>query len=166
MQLWKFFRPLGWYKYCVLAFIWFFSSLDCFSENWILSSVLKGIRWVYSTASIPRLPMIIDILIAMHSKLNLSSSKQASFRAICFTIFFVWFRKSHLLSKSHRTFDPNQQFIRSDFFVHVVFCWSKTTQLRERTFTVPRIRFPLKPFCAVSAILHAFSLTPSAVPTS
>ena len=57
------------------------------SDNWILSSVLNGITWVQNTVSRPwpwTWPMIINFLIAMHSKLNLSSNKQASLWAIWF----------------------------------------------------------------------------------
>ena len=88
------------------------------SDNWILSSVL-GICWVYGTVSRPRVPMTINIIAAMHSKLNLSFSKQASFRAISLTTFFVFFQKSPLLSTSHHIFDSSQQLISSDFMYSI-----------------------------------------------
>ena len=43
--------------------------------------------------------------------------------------------------------------------------WRKTIQFWKFTLTVPRFRFPAQPLCPVSATLHNFCLTPSAVPT-
>ena len=98
------------------------------SDNWILSSVLNSIRRVFCTASRPLLPKTLDNLTAMHSKLNLSSSKHVSFWAICPTIFFGLFQKLHLLPTSHCTFVSYQQFIRFDFMYDVYgillrVCW-------------------------------------------
>lgn len=58
-------------------------------DNLILSSVLKSICWVYGTASRPRFPLTINIVIAVHSKVSLSSSEHISFWAICLTKFFL-----------------------------------------------------------------------------
>ena len=120
--------------------------IDDILDNWILSSVLMGIRCVYGTVSKHRLPMAIDILIAIHSKLNLSSTKQVSFWANCLTMLLGLFWKSHLLPTSHPTFYLNQQFLRSNFMYN--------------------IRFLVKLLCRLFSILHAFSLISSAVPTS
>ena len=78
------------------------------TDNWVLSSVLTGIRRILGTPPMPR-------LIRIQSRLNLNSSRHASFWAICLTAFFGLFRKSHLLPVSVSAFDPKRQFIRSDF---------------------------------------------------
>lgn len=52
---------------------------------------------VHGTVSRPTLHITISILVATHSKLNLSSSKQLSFWAICITMLFGLLWKSHLL---------------------------------------------------------------------
>ena len=59
------------------------------SDNWVLTSVLKGIRRVYGVPACPRLPVTTTILQGIRSHLNLNCSKGASFRAICLTIFFL-----------------------------------------------------------------------------
>ena len=85
------------------------------ADNWVLSSVLKGIRRILGTPPMPRLPITVNILIGIRSRLNLNSSRHASFWAVCLTAFFGLFRKCHLLPVSASAFDPKRQFIRSDF---------------------------------------------------
>ena len=104
------------------------------TDNWVLSSVLTGIRRILGTPPMPRLPMTVNILRRIRSRLNRNSSRHASFWAICLTAFFGLFRKSHLLPVSVSAFDPKRQFLRSDFvfkdcvvYIHVR--WSKTIQL-------------------------------------
>lgn len=138
-------------------------------DNWPLSHVLKGIRRVHGKPSRPRLPITIDILVALHSRLNFNLSKHASFWAICLTMFFGLFRKSHLLPSYRRSFNPIQQFIRSGFKhdVHGMVLkvrWSKTFHFGQSVVLVPLICFPSIPLCPVTAILHAFALTPAATP--
>ena len=136
-------------------------------ENWHLSSLLTGIKRVKGNLVKQKLPITVNILLHIHEYLNLSSSVNASFWAICLVAFFGMFRKSHLLAKTEKSFDPKKQFVRSDF----EFCpwgalvkvrWSKTIQFRERTILIPLPRVAGSPLCPVGAILHAFSFSPKA----
>ena len=137
------------------------------ADNWLITSVLKGIRRVYGVPPRPRLPMTTDILLKIRSRLNLSCSKQASFWAVCLVSFFGLFRKSHLLPVLSPQFNAAQQFTRADFTstpygYSVLVRWSKTIQMGQRTLTVPLILLPRSPLCPVWAIRHAFSLAPGA----
>ena len=68
------------------------------ADNYILKSVLRGIRRVYGVPARPRYPMTTNILLAIHSRLNFSCSKHASFWAICLTMFFGLFRRAHFVA--------------------------------------------------------------------
>ena len=70
------------------------------SDNWVLTSVLRGIKRTLGKPPKPRLPITIPLLIGIRSRLNLNSSKHASFWAICLVAFFGLFRKAHLLPDS------------------------------------------------------------------
>lgn len=141
------------------------------NENWILSSVLKGIRRVLGVPPRPRLPITPDLLVQIRSRLNLNCSYHASFWAICVVAFFGLFRKVHLLPVSCNTFNPGRQFTKSDFSfsnstVYIAVRWSKTIQLGQRIITVPLLAAPKSILCPVTAIQHAFSFTAGAPKTT
>lgn len=140
------------------------------TNNWTLSTVLKGMKRMLGVPAKPRLPITTALLLfGIRSRLNLNCSFHASFWAVCLVSFFGLFRKSHLLPASSTIFNPLKQLVRSDFTFHddhilVLVRWSKTIQLGQRTITVPLVAIPSSPLCPVRAILHAFSLTPGVLP--
>ena len=139
-------------------------------DNWTLSTVLRGIKRTKGVPPSPKLPMTVDILLFIPSQLHLSDSKHASFWAICLVSFFGLFRKSHLLPISPRDFNPGTFLTHSDFTFSgsnllIRVRWSKTIQFGQRTVTVPLIAMPSSRLCPVTAVMHAFSLTPH-TPTS
>uniref|UniRef100_A0A7M5TZP9 Uncharacterized protein n=1 Tax=Clytia hemisphaerica TaxID=252671 RepID=A0A7M5TZP9_9CNID len=141
---------------------------NALADNWFLSSVLKGIKRTKGSPPVPRLPITTDILYRIRQHLELSDSKHASFWAICLVSFFGLFRKSHLLPLSHQDFSPATFLVRSDFTldpstVYIRVRWSKTMQLGQRTVTIPLVAMS-SPLCPVSAVNHAFQLTPGAGP--
>ena len=85
------------------------------TDSWQLTSLLRGIRRVKGDTVKQKLPITLRILRLIHSRLNLNCSLDSSFWAICLTAFFVFFRKTHLLTKSKTTFDPEKQFTKSNF---------------------------------------------------
>ena len=139
------------------------------ADNWVLRSVLKGIKRTKGSPPVPRLPMTIEILHSLRLRLNLSDSKHASFWAVCLVSFFGLFRKSHLLPLSRNDFTPGTFLIRSDFSfdsstVYIKVRWSKTMQLGERSVTIPLVAMS-SPLCPVSAIRQSFQLAPGAGPS-
>ena len=138
------------------------------TDNWTLSTVLRGIKRTLGAPPQPRLPMTTDILVRIHGFLNLMDSKHASFWAICLVSFFGLFRKSHLLPASVSEFSPLTFLTRSDFSfsgssVFIRVRWSKTIQFGQRTVTIPLVASSSL-LCPVRAVSQAFSLTPSALP--
>ena len=135
-------------------------------DAWYLASLLKGIKRSIGQPPGQKKPITIHMLVKMHACLNLNSSFDSSFWAICLTAFFGLFRKAHLLTRTMTAFDPSRQFTKSDFTFHVCGAmvhvrWSKTIQFRERPIHLLLLRIPGSILCPVAAILHAFSFTQS-----
>ena len=91
-----------------------FSLPNPLTNNWPLQSLLTGIKRVKGEPPAQKQPITPDILHHIYTKLNLRSSFDASFWAICLVSFFGMLRKSHLLASSAHSFDPSQQLLRSD----------------------------------------------------
>lgn len=76
------------------------------------------------------------------------------------------FRKAHLLPISSVKFDSSKQLTKADFRVFpwgtlITIRWSKTIQFRERVVEIPLPCIPRSRLCPTTAIIHAFSFTPS-----
>ena len=67
------------------------------------------------------------MLLQHHDRLNLESSIEASFWAICLVAFYDMFRKSHLLPMSPTSFDPRKQLTKADF---KIFYWGVLINIR------------------------------------
>ena len=88
-------------------------------DNWVLKSLLSGIKRVKGSTVKQKLPITLDILLGIRRIINLNISYDASFWSVCLTAFFGLFRKSNLLPVSDIQYDPNKQFSRSSFqFFH------------------------------------------------
>ena len=156
----------------ILVLAWFpLGYPNPLSDNWVLSSVLRGIKRTLGVPPKPRLPITVSLLLGIRSRLNLNCGKHSSFWDICLVSFFGLFRKAHLLPESESSFNPKKMFTRSDFTlsndcIYISVRWSKTIQMGQRTVTVPLVAVPSSPLCPVSAVLHAFNLNPGYTPTS
>ena len=125
------------------------------SNNWVLQSVLSGIKRVHGRPPSPKEPVTLRILYHLRSSLNLNNSFHASFWAVCLTAFFGFFRKSHLLPSSATSFNPHCQLTRQDSILRdfgyiIQVRWSKTIQFGQRSLFIPLVR------CPVRAIQHAY----------
>ena len=139
-----------------------FSLPNPLTNNWPLQSLLTGIKRVKGEPPAQKQPITPDILHHIYTKLNLRSSFDASFWAICLVSFFGMLRKSHLLASSAHSFDPSQQLLCSDlqFFPWGVLMnirWRKTIQFRERVVQLPLPFIPGSSLCPVTAIQRALS---------
>lgn len=104
------------------------------------------------------------MLLQLHAKLDLSSSLDASFWAICLVAFYGMFRKSHLLPTAANQFNVSKQLTKADFNIFhwgtlVSIRWSKTIQFRERVVEIPLPCIPGSVLCPTSAITNAFRFT-------
>ena len=101
------------------------------------------------------------MLLQHHDRLNLESSIEASFWAICLVAFYDMFRKSHPTS-----FDPRKQLTKADFKIFywgvlINIRWSKTIQFHERVVEILLPRIPRSPLCPTAAIVNALRFTAS-----
>ena len=141
------------------------------TDNYFVSSLLRGIKRVKGNSCAEKLPITIHMLFCIWCTLNLCCSFHDSDWAACFTAFFGMFRKSNLLPYSASSFDSNKQLTKADFTfkswgVLVYMKWSKTIQFRDRAVLIPFSFIPDSPLCPVQAIQHAFSFLPHAKDSS
>ena len=106
------------------------------------------------------------MLLQLHDRLNLESSIEASFWAICLVAFYGMFRKSHLLPMSPTSFDPRKQLTKADFKIFywgvlINIRWSKTIQFHERVVEILLPCIPRSPLCPTAAIVNALRFTAS-----
>ena len=135
-------------------------------SNWYVSSILKGVRRVKGDISLQKLPITLDILQSIFTKLNLLCSLDRTFWAACLVAFYSFFRKSNLLIPSVELFDPTRHLCASDVQftqdgVILTVRWSKVIQFRERTLHIPLPRIPNSVFCPSNALLGLFLECPA-----
>ena len=131
--------------------------------NWLLQSVLMGIKRDKGTSVRQKRPISPEILQKMLSVLDLADPLDACVWAAALVAFFCFFRKSNLLPRSASAFDVNLNLCVRDviFFswgAFIVVRWSKTIQFRERVLRVPMPLLHGHPLCPVSALLHSLRL--------
>ena len=134
--------------------------------NWYVSSILKGVRRVKGDVSTQKLPITLEILCKIFTKLNLSCSFDRCFWSACLVAFYSFFRKSNLLIPSLDVFDPSRHLCASDVQftkegVILSVRWSKVIQFQERTLLIPLPRIPDSVFCPSNALLGLFIECPA-----
>ena len=130
-------------------------------HNWYVSSILKGVRRVKGDASKQKLPITLDILGKIFTKIDLFCSLDRTFWAACLVAFYSFFRKSNLLIPALEVFDPSRHLCASDakFISDGVILsvrWSKVIQFRERNLQIPLPHIPNSAFCPSNALLGMF----------
>lgn len=131
-----------------------------------MSSILKGVRRIKSDKSTQKLPITLDILRKIFTKLNLFCSFDRCFWSACLVAFYSFFRKSNLLIPSIDVFDPLRHLCASDVEftpdgVILSVRWSKVIQFQERTLHIPLPRIPDSVFCPSNALLGLFIECPA-----
>ena len=128
------------------------------SNNWYITSILKGVRRVKGDACAQKLLITLELLRSIFLTLNLHSSFDRAFWAACLVGFFSFFRKSNLLIQSPELFDPSKHLCVHDVEftpqgVVLAIRWSKVIQYRERTLHVPLPKISNSPFCPSTSLL-------------
>ena len=85
------------------------------ADNWMLKSVLQGIKRVKGNSVAHKEPITPDLLLAFHRRLKLSDPRQSAFWAACLILFFGLFRKSNVLAPSIAEFVRSIHLSREDF---------------------------------------------------
>lgn len=112
-----------------------------FKDSWLVKSTLRGIDRCKGTPVNRKQPITPQVLLAIRSKLNLTTRIDCVFWAACLLLFFGLLRKSNVLHD--KSFDNTKQLCRKHFIVDtngqivVHVHWTKTIQFRERTLRIP-----------------------------
>ena len=133
------------------------------ADNWFVQTIVMGIKRDLGNKVEQKQPISPEVLLRLFEGLDLSTSQDACFWAAALMAFFCFFRKSNLLPKSERAYDPNihlrvedVQFFKWGAMIQVR--WSKTIQYRQRIIQVPMPLLVSHPLCPVSALLHSWAI--------
>ena len=127
-------------------------------NNWYVKSILQGVKRVKGNTVKQKLPITLDILRGIFTRLNLAESLDRCFWSACLVAFFSFFRKSNLLVQSPSDFNPALHLCATDAQfnpkgVVLTVRWSKVIQFRERILLIPLPHIPKSPFCPSTALL-------------
>ena len=134
------------------------------TQNWTLDSLLRGVKRDKGLVVKRKLPITPDILLKIHSSLNLKTVTDILFWAACLVGFFGLFRKANLLPVSHNS--TGYHFLKSDvsFIAGGLLMrvrGSKTIQFGERDLSVPLPLIPGSPLCPTTAVTAVLLSTPN-----
>lgn len=129
-------------------------------NDFVLKSVLQGVKRVKGVSVKRKLPITLDILESFCGVLDLSRSQDLTFWSACLVAFFGMLRKSSLFSseapKGHMCLG-NCTLL--DWGLQISLLYSKTVQFQERR---PFVALPYntenKQLCPVSALLKSLKL--------
>lgn len=135
-------------------------------DNWLIDSLLKGIKRHLGTKVSQKLPITPSLLWQVHKTINLSETEDCIFWAVCLTLFFGLLRKSNVLC-TQSSFQQGKHLARDDIHITgegvvLVIRWSKTIQYQQRTLRLPMPMHPSHPLCPSSAIMRALAFTAGA----
>ena len=148
--------------------------LDCglanpAKDSWYLKTTLKGIERVNGACVVRKTPITPEMLLRIKERLDCHSADDLVFWVACLVMIFGLFRKSTLFA-STGSFDPNKQFVRTDFTLNayrsltIKVRWSKTIQCpiqcRERELQVTLPVLHPHPLCPVTAVCRAMHQSP------
>lgn len=136
------------------------------SSSFILKLTFRGLA--KGLAHLPRraAAMTPDLLLRIFEVLDMSCQIDQVFWALFLVAFFLMARKSNLVPRSAKDFDPRKQLQRRDILVSrdtimVALKWSKTNQCGSRLLQVPLMAVPGSVLCPVEAYTNMVSAVPA-----
>ena len=136
-----------------------------FQDVFAVKLIVPGLRRILGDAHEQKLPITPEILLRL--RCTLPADSDSGFWAAMLIGFYSFFRKSNLVPKSAKDFDPSKTLLRKDIIVRtwgLVICvkWSKTIQFKERHLLIPVVRLPSShPLCPVQAYERHLRLFPA-----
>ena len=125
-----------------------------FQEVFTVKLIVRSLRRVLGDAREQKLPITPEILLRLRP--TLTADSDSGFWAAMLMGFYSFFRKSNLVPKSAKDYDPSKTLLRKNIIVRswgLVICvtWSKTIQFKERQLLIPVLRLPADhPLCPSS----------------
>lgn len=136
-----------------------------FQDVFAVKLIVRGLRRILGDAQEQKLPITPEILLRIRSELM--AERDSGFWAAMLIGFYSFFRKSNLVPKSAKDYDPSKTLSREDIIVRswgLVICvqWSKTIQFKQRKLLIPVVRLPSNhPLCPVQAYERHLRLFPA-----
>ena len=136
-------------------------------QNWVLNSVLTGIKRHKGASVQQKLPITPAILLKIRATLHLEQPRDIVFWCVCVVAFYGLLRKSNILPNGRRAFNAEIHLTRNNLYItplgyYLSVNWSKTNQFRERKVTVPLPYLHNHPLCPAKAITNLLALHPHA----
>ena len=105
-----------------------------FQDVFSIKIIIPGLQCILGDAQVQKLPITPGILVRIQSQL--AAPSDSGFWAALLLGFYTFFRKSNLVPKSGKNFDPAKTLSRRDIMIRprgLVICvrWSKTIQFRN-----------------------------------
>ena len=117
---------------------------------------IRGMTKIKSHKPKQAFPITPELLLKIHSTLDLAYKVDLTFWALALIAFFTMARKSNLVPDSIHKFDPSKQLMRRDIIADdecllISYKWSKTNQAGSRVLRVPILAIPGSILCPVKA---------------
>ena len=133
------------------------------SANWILSSVMKGVKRDKGSASSQKLAITPQILLRLRVQLCLEEPRDIVFWAACLVAFFGLLRKSNLLPTTPNKFSTQTHLSKQALCITpygyvLTVSWSKTIQYKERELKLTLPLISSHPLCPVAAVTNLLRL--------
>ncbi len=134
-------------------------------DNFVLTSVLKGIHRSLGNKINRKAPMAPQLLICLLASLDIGTLPGASIWAAALVLFFAMLRCSNLLPATVSNFDCRKQIRHRDIHwekdgLVLTIRWLKRIQFGERTLRIPLPQIKSSPLCPVQAVYQACRLSP------
>lgn len=139
-----------------------FSLLQHFEVRLVLQSVKRRLR----QAPFAKLPIEPNLLRAIYSRLDMTSSLHASLWCSFLFAFFGFLRKSNVVPTSLANFDRLKHLSRdsitlTSYGLVLRLLWGKTNQYKERVLELPLVAIPGDILDPVGAFKHMCTLAPA-----
>ena len=120
----------------------------------LLKLELMSIRKELATVVKKATPMTPQLLLDIYNKVNLKSAFELVSYVALLIGFYLFLRRSNLVSETEKKFNPKEQLTRRDVWklgklTVVEIKWSKTNQYRDRDLIIPIIPAKCKMICPV-----------------
>ena len=131
---------------------------------------MRALRKRLRTMPQQKLPITVDILLAMHQQMDMTNIVHIVVWAAFLVAFFGFLRKANVVPPRAQDFNANEHLSRSSFskdhkgYIATLFK-TKTNQFTERVLQIPFLPIPGSPLCPVSALNRMFQCVSAPTPS-
>jgi len=152
------------YLFAINVLHWHFGHVT-FQDVFSIKIIIPGLQCILGNAQVQKLSITPGILVRIQPQL--AAPSDSGFWTAMLLEFYMFFRKSNLVPKSGKNFDPAKTLSRRDIIIRpwgLIICvrWSKTIQFRERQLLIPVLQLTKGHcLCPVQAYERPLSVFPA-----